>query len=139
MNDDFEQFEEHVLRMLLEGDEPPLVTLRSQLRLANRIRREMSGVGFFTHFDVPAEAPRLKHCASLRFGDVTAELEGLQHGTGFVLFVDGGLLTMLEGYTYDEAWPPAIGAYRLSFMGKHCRDWHSLRSTPGWPSQIIDQ
>jgi hypothetical protein len=33
-----------------------------------------------------------------RFGDVLAEIEGLKPGAGFALFIDDGLITMLEGY-----------------------------------------
>lgn len=134
MKDDFEKLEEEVLRMLFEGDEPTLAALRFQLQLAKRNCREMSGTGFFTHFKVPVEAPRLPNNPSFKFGDVTAELEGLQHGAGFMVFIDDGLLTMLEGYAYDEAWPPVIGLYNLAFMGKPYRDWKALRNTPGWPS-----
>jgi len=37
-------------------------------------------------------------------GDVHAELAGLSHGAGFVLFIKDGRLDCLEGLTYDEAW-----------------------------------
>jgi hypothetical protein len=36
---------------------------------------------------------------------VIARMEGLEHGAGFMLFIDDGVLVMLEGYTYDEPWP----------------------------------
>ncbi len=130
-----EQLQMQVLQMILEGDEPTLDTLRNQLQQTKRIRREMSGTGFFTYFDLPKDAQRLSENATLRFGDVIAKIEGLQHGAGFVLFVDEGLLTMLEGYSYDEEWPSLISSYSLSYMNKPCRDFRSLCRTPGWPAQ----
>ena len=45
--------------MLLAGEHPALAVLRDQLAAAEVIEREFSGVGFFTHFRVPACSPRL--------------------------------------------------------------------------------
>ncbi len=135
MDHKLDQVEQHLLQMLLDGDDPILATLRSQLALAKRKPREVSAVGFFTQFDVPQEAPRLQGNPSFRFGDITADIEGLERGAGFVLFIENGALTMLEGYTYDEPWPGSLRSYKLSYTGKPQRDFPSLRATPGWPQQ----
>jgi len=134
MEDRMEQLEHDVLRMFMEGDDPVLDALRRQLRLAKRKSRQMSGVGFFSYFDVPEEAPRLPGKASIRFADVAAEMDGLQYGAGFVLFIDNGVLTMLEGATFDEPWPQIISTYKLKYMNGMDRDLAALRSTPGWPA-----
>jgi hypothetical protein len=136
MEGDVEQLEQQIMRMLLGGDDPVLITLRSQLEVAKRKAREMSGVGFFARFDVPGEAPRLPGNPSIRFGDVIAEMEGLRHGAGFVLFIDNGVLAMLEGFTYDEPWPQDISTYKLKYAGEGTRDLAALRKTPGWPRQV---
>jgi hypothetical protein len=136
MADNMEQFVQQVLQMLLAGDDPALAILRSQLEVAKRRPRENTGVGFFIHFDVPQEAPRLPGNPSIKFGDVIAEMEGLQHGAGFVLFIDNGVLAMLEGYTYDEPWPEKVSTYELKYMGGKTRDLTVLRQIPGWPSQL---
>ena len=134
INDNFEHLEKDVMKMLLEGDDPTVVILRSQLKHSKRICTEMTGTGFFTYFKISPEALRLPNNVRLRFGDVSAEIEGIKHGAGFVLFVDDGILTTLEGFTYDEQWPEVIESYKLTFMGKPCRDWNLLRKTPGWPA-----
>jgi len=59
MEDKLDTLEQQVIKMLLEGDDPVLATLRTQAELAQRGPREMSGVGFFTHFAVPKGPPRL--------------------------------------------------------------------------------
>ena len=133
MEDKLNQLEQDVLQMLLTGNDDTLAAIRNQLNLAKRKPRELSGVGFFTYCDVPQEAPRLPSNPSFAFGDVIAEVDGLQHGAGFVVFIDNGVLRMLEGYTYDEAWPQIVASYRLSYMNQACRDLQSLRATPGWP------
>ncbi|MFK8001053.1 MAG: hypothetical protein AB8H86_15765 [Polyangiales bacterium] len=95
-----------VLDKLLTDEHPVLIGLREQLATAHVKSREVSGVGFFTEFEWPRGVdPVLAAPASIRFGDLHAEFEGLQHGAGFILFVDEGVATMLEGYTYIGAWP----------------------------------
>lgn len=107
---DLTALEAAVLDLLLAGDDPWLGVLREQRRLLRVVDREHTGVGFFTSFDMHADAPRLDGRPSLRFGDVHADIDGLPHGAGFVLVVDDGLMTMLEGYCYDEAWSPKADA-----------------------------
>lgn len=107
------QFESDVLAKLLEGDKPELVILREQLAKA-RVSRKMTGVGFYLEFTFDNGVPRLD-AQSLQFGDVEAEIKGLEHGAGFLLFVRDGLLLMLEAYTYDEPWPAQIESYKLRY------------------------
>ena len=40
---------------------------------------------------------------------------GLKYGLGFLVYIDNGLLKMLEGYTYGEPWPEHIDAFTLSY------------------------
>ncbi len=116
MVDKTHQLVEQVLQMLLAGDEPVLDILRKQLEVAKRGPLEKTGVGFFVHFDLPQEASRVPGNPSITLADVFAEIEGLQYGTGFILFVDDGILSMLEGYTYDEPWPEQISKYQLRYI-----------------------
>ncbi len=115
MEDLSDQLEQDVLRLFLDGDDPVLEILRSQLSLATRKSREVTSVGFFSNFDVPEKAPRLPGKLSLRLTDVWAEIEGVEHGAMFVLFIDNGVLTMLEGSTSEEPWPPVITAYSVHY------------------------
>src|SRR5262249_45426648 len=109
------ELERAVLDMLLAGETPALAILRQQLDQAAVQSREFSGVGFFTHFTIPPAVPRLPLSDRLIFGAVEAELNSLAHGAGFVLFVEDGKLSMLEGYTYDEPWPESLGPFRLRY------------------------
>jgi hypothetical protein len=107
-----------VLDKLLAGDNPALALLREQRRRLCVKKREYSGVGFFTEFELPPVAPRLPISTPIRFGDVLADIDGMEHGAGFVLFIDNGLLTMLEGYSNaNENWPEKISSFRLSYWG----------------------
>jgi hypothetical protein len=108
--------ESAVLGKLLEGDLPELERLRAQAARLHVTKRELTGVGFYTAFGHPADVVPLKAPRRMRFGDVLADIDGLAHGAGFVLFVDDGVMTMLEGYsTANEAWPDPIGSFSLRY------------------------
>lgn len=92
-------------KMLLTGEHPALVELHQQLLQATVKSREYSGVGFFTDFEWSNGAVPIAGLGTTHFSDVHGELEGLEHGAGFILFVDDGIATMLEGHTYSGAWP----------------------------------
>ncbi|MBS1910946.1 MAG: hypothetical protein JST22_03075 [Bacteroidetes bacterium] len=115
------------MKLLLEGDEPAIATLRQQLDACRVESRELTGAGFYVKFAVPNFAPRISGNKSFNFGDVSADIDGLASGAGFVLFVKDGALDMLEGYSYDEPWPTEIKNFRLSYTTGIARDWQSLR------------
>lgn len=98
------EIETTLIGMLVAGEHPVLAILREQLAVAEVADRELSGVGFFTHFRVPDAAPRVEQ-GRLAIGDVYAEVAGLEHAAGFLLFVTNGALDMLEGFIVDGRWP----------------------------------
>lgn len=109
--------ESKVLGMLLAGEEPELAMLRAQADSAEAADRRLSGAGFYTKFVHPAESLRLPGRPTFHLGDVDADSPQLAHGAGFVLFVKGGVIDVLEGYTYDDPWPTDEASIRLSYEG----------------------
>jgi hypothetical protein len=100
------EMERQALEMLLAGEDDRLAVLRCQLSNATASRREMTGAGFFTHLSILADAPLLvPGHGRLVIGDVYAEVTGLQHPAGFILFVDDGALNFLECFIADDRWP----------------------------------
>ena len=108
-------FERAVLKMLLAGDDPTLKVLRAQAEAGHLAERDYTGAGFFLSFRIPSSAPTLG-VEEFHFGDVEADIEGLRHGAGFVVFVRQGRLASLEGYSYEEAWPHNIEKFHLSYQ-----------------------
>jgi hypothetical protein len=108
-------FEQAVLEKLLAGDHAVLAALRAQAARARLTSRENTGVGFHCCLEVPPDVP-LVTPADFELGDVDATIEGLEHGAGFLLFVRGGRMTMLEGYSYEEPWPQTIRNVNLSYQ-----------------------
>jgi hypothetical protein len=97
--------EKAVLDTMLDKPGEPFETVKKQLAHAAIASREFSGVGFLTDFVVPPDAPVRRDSPDKEIGPVGAEFPGLQHGAGFLLFIRDGVVSMLEGYTYDETWP----------------------------------
>jgi hypothetical protein len=60
------------------------------------------------------------------FGDVDAQIDGLENGAGFLLWITDGRLDFLEGYTYDGLWPTSIEEFKLCFLSEP-RDIRALR------------
>jgi hypothetical protein len=108
--------ESAVMTKVLEGDHPVLAVLREQLVRAWVTERRMTGVGFFTDIGVPGDTAIASTGRSLRFGDVVARIPSLEHGAGFVVYVDDGRLSGLEGYTFDEAWPETVDGFSVGFV-----------------------
>jgi hypothetical protein len=123
---ELDPLERKAMELLLAGDDPTLNVLREQYHVGEVIKRELTGAGFHVAFSVPPAAVRLDARKSLHFGDVKAEIEGLQYGAGFVLHVRDGVIDQLEGYSYDEPWPVNVDSFHLSYIEGNERDLATL-------------
>jgi hypothetical protein len=127
MSADLDKLERGVMEMLVAGDDASLQILANQFAQATLASRELTGVGFYANFAVPSSVPRLEGNGSAHFGDVTAQIDGLQHGAGFVLHIRDGLISCLEGYSFDEPWPADTNSFKLSYVCGMPRDLTKLR------------
>ena len=110
--------ERQVIATLLAPDHPVMDALRRQFDACRVASREFTGHGFFSTLvvaDGVEAAPVTRK--QLALGDLTAAIDGLEHGAGFVLFVRDGVLDMLEGFAYDEPWPSAVGGFAITGGG----------------------
>jgi hypothetical protein len=71
--------------------------LDEQLRQAIVSSRENSGAGFFTRIEMRGSAPTVE--SDYVIGNVDAD--GLQYGMGFILFMEEGRVSCLEGFSYQ--------------------------------------
>lgn len=128
------ELESLVLERLLDGDDPVLRVLRQQLENCPVFERELTGAGFFLRFRFDNDVQRVTP-GDFHFGDVSAEIEGLRYGAGFVLFVKQGLLDSLEGYSYEEPWPAKIARLHVQYTSDENRDLETVRQA--WSDSVL--
>jgi len=127
MSNELSKFEKAVLDKLLHGEIPLLTELRQQLGECVVAKREFTGFGFYTTLTVPKRFRRTLG-PDIYFGDVVCEFPELSSEVGFLLYVKGGVLEMLEGYSYDEPWPSPNAHFNLTYIGGEVRDWKALET-----------
>lgn len=110
--------EREVIATILAPDHPVMNALHAQLARCHVTSREPTGVGFFTWLGVAADVePAPVRPGTLDLADVVADIEGLEHGAGFVLFIEDGILDVLEGFSYDEPWTDIDARYEVRAGG----------------------
>jgi hypothetical protein len=100
-----EQLERRLIEALVATESAGGETLWAQYEQSSVLRRDLTGVGFFTYFAVPDAAPRLLETRNPIGRSILIELEGLQHGASAVLWTKDGVLDCLEVFTFTEPWP----------------------------------
>ncbi|MEO8214170.1 MAG: hypothetical protein ABI560_13300 [Myxococcales bacterium] len=70
--------------------------------------RSLTGAGFLTEFEPSPELKVFADGVSLRWGKVGARLNVRRTETGYLVYVDGGQITAVEGYTYGDEWPNEV-------------------------------
>lgn len=74
--------------------------LLDQIASAHVVERENTGTGFYAKLAITAG--RKMHGAPSPLGDIGADIDGIEHGMGFLLWLQDGMAHTLEGYTYEE-------------------------------------
>ena len=101
-----------VMRAIMDAHPDHSDLILAQLEQATIASRRKTWLGFFLNFAV--SPPTLFEPADFELNDVYGDIQGLEHGAGFLLFIRQGRLAFLEGHTHDEAWPAAVGDYEIS-------------------------
>jgi len=75
--------------------------------------RDLTGAGFLTTFEKCSELRMFEEHVSMRWGKVGARLTPSKIETGYLVYVDDGYLSAIEGYTYGEEWPSDCSVVEL--------------------------
>jgi len=73
--------------------------LREQIATAQVTNFENTGVGFFSTVEVAREARPVSDQSPL--DAATGSVASIPHGMGFLVFLEEGYVSTIEGYTYD--------------------------------------
>ena len=110
----FKQFEREVMEMIAKENPKFEAKIMAQYEKARVIKREFTGHGFFTDFDITDPADSLGDGYDNQLGNLTVEFPGVKYGACFVLFIKNGFIEMLEGAVNgDDPWPESITQYKL--------------------------
>lgn len=91
-----------MLAAICERHAADRAALEAQLSTAMVSSRENTGAGFYTRFEIqPGKSPAVAG-ERMRSGP-NARVEGLEHGMGFILWLENGYATTLEGYSFGES------------------------------------
>ena len=76
-------------------------SLRRQAETAQVTNFENTGAGFFSTVSVAADAPALadRSPSDGAYGSI----EGIEHGMGFLVFLENGRMSLIEGYCHGDA------------------------------------
>jgi len=113
----FDDFEKILMQFILREPTGQNVLLAQQYAVSEITSRKFTGCGFFTDFYIPNKTFTLPESVNLELWCL-GELEGVEHGVGFILFVRDGVISMLEGYVNTGAWPEYIGKFQLNDVHK---------------------
>ena len=105
--------ERSVLAQMLDRPGESVALIAAQLSHAIVSNREHTGVGFYTNFAIPDDAPILRDLPDHEIGDVGGKHPQLRFGAGFLLFIRNGVVSFLEGYTYEDPWPSDESSFTI--------------------------
>jgi hypothetical protein len=64
--------------------------------------RENTGVGFYTNFSLQSKLMKRINADTTKC-HISANIEGIDNGLGFILWLNDGYVDCLEGYTYTDS------------------------------------
>ncbi len=108
-------FEQRVLEAALQGPQPVLAALRSQIAHVKVSARTHTGVGSYIDFAMPQSVPRITP-TEMVFGDVDVQVEGVTAEVSTVLYIVGGHLHFLEFAALDGEWPKEPVITKLGYL-----------------------
>ena len=96
-----------VMVFILAEEANEFLELSYQVKNLKLQSREYTDTGFVINLRLPEPKYLCRNCPeSMRLGqEVVAYLGSAKVLAGFVLYVDSGEITGLEGFTYGEVWP----------------------------------
>ena len=97
----FTELERAVLEAICEENPADRLALEAQLSAVRSLTRENTGAGFYTRFSVRRSPENAVNGERARRGPAV-RVEGLQHGLGFLLWLEEGFASCLEAYSFGE-------------------------------------
>ena len=102
------EFEKRISIDIIEQYPAYKSKLQAQFEHAVVQKRAFSKYGFSTDYAVTTTEETLGDDVNLQLGKRQWNINGLQHGSDYILWIKNGFITCLEGFSYNEPWPNEI-------------------------------
>jgi hypothetical protein len=109
------ELDQTLMDALLAGEDPMLQALRDQYAKAVISGHDFTGVGFFTHFAVRPDVPRVTP-RNFDIGDISLDIAGVDSGAMANLAIREGVIDYLEVITYAGDWPENPVLHSISYQ-----------------------
>ena len=104
----FDEFEKIIITDIIEQYPEYKQKLQAQFEKSVVQKREFSTYGFPTYYTATAKEETLGDTVNMQLGKSQWKINGLQHGSDYILWIKNGFITCLEGFSYNESWPDEI-------------------------------
>ena len=111
----FEKIIEQIMDVILKGETESLNILRKQYEKCSISKIEKSSVGCYVEFKIKGDViPLSKKDAYIE--DVYLTCNNTEIEVGSILFIENGVISLLELYTYgDEEFPITFDTYQITY------------------------
>ena len=104
----YDEFEKIIIGDIISQYPQYSEKLTRQFESSAVVRRNISANGFFTEYEINDKTASLGDGVKLQLGENQWNINGLEHGSDYILWIKNGFISSLEGFSYGEPWPDVI-------------------------------
>ena len=104
----FDEFEKIIITDIIEQYPEYKQNLQAQFEKIVVNKRDFATYGFSTHYDATRVKEPLGDDVNLQLGKHQWNINSLNHGSDYILWIKNGVISCLEGFSYKEPWPDEI-------------------------------
>ena len=104
----YDEFEKIIIEDIIQTYPEYAEKLARQYGSATVTKRTIDSRGFYTCYEIGDRTASLGDGVDLQLGENQWDINGLQYGSDYILWIKNGFISSLEGFSYDEPWPDEI-------------------------------
>ena len=104
----YDEFEKTIIEDIIQTYPEYAERLTRQYGSATVTKRDIDGRGFSTYYEIGDKTASLGVGVDLQLGENQWNINGLKYGSDYILWIKNGIISSLEGFSYEEPWPEVI-------------------------------
>lgn len=105
---EYDEFESLIVHDIISQYPEYAQRLKKQFDSSVIAKRTIYPCAFITEYSASATDAVLDGAPDLRLGNSQWNIDGLTMGSDYILWIRGGYISSLEGFSYGEPWPSEI-------------------------------